>query len=635
MKKYVWLLLALLLCTLTMSASADAPTIEFSVQSGFYNFAQQLKIACSDKKATIYYTTDGSVPDETDRKYTRPVYMSWSSDRADLLMKRTGVNAAGDFIPEADFPTGHVIRAVAINAKGERSEVVSGTYFINVDRKALYGDMPVICLVADPEDLFDHEKGLFVMGQVYEAWAAKQTGDVNPHLAQANCTQTGAEWTRDAAVTWLPAAGERRSWQMQLTVLQGSNAVVSGQKPLRLSVRDEDAAVTADFFSEDGEETYRSFILSNGGTDCDYAKFREPLAARLAEGMELASYKNRPCIVFINGEYWGLYILREELDERCIQAREGVAAEDVYVLANRDDRNDDTAARELYGQLQDYIMQHDMADPAHYAQAASMLDMASYADYCAVQLYILNNEGRLQNGSWRMWRPKAANGKWRMLLQDLDASSDRYGDAMAADVDNVSPALEEVGTSSYNAEKLFPALMKNPDFAALFIRACCDVRNLYFGGDRLAEVFDSFKAQYQPYMPDTIRRFGPSWAQWGPEKSYRRELEELLAFYQERHGTFLPIVQNALKLGDACEVTVQTSDPAKGSVYLNGRSVAAQPGACYLYFAEGGLSAAAVPAGSAKFTGWTISGDGALADTDALSTQISFAGSITLTANFE
>ncbi len=82
---------------------AKAP--EFSYEEGTYDEVIPLKLS-SNTAGTIYYTSDGSMPDENSKVYTAPLFLE-----------------SGDY----------TIKAVFINNYGIKSEVVSKSYHINIE----------------------------------------------------------------------------------------------------------------------------------------------------------------------------------------------------------------------------------------------------------------------------------------------------------------------------------------------------------------------------------------------------------------------------------------------------------------------------------------------------------------------
>ena len=650
MKKRVLLLLALILCVLALPVLAEVPEIRFSHESGFYGFPQSLRVLSSDEDAAIYYTLDGTTPDETDLRYNKEIYLDWATGLEDRLTKIGGTNAAGDFIPEEDFPTGYVVRAVAISKDGERSEVINGTYFINVRREELYGETPVMCLVMDPESLFDYETGIYVLGKAFDEWAAQQTESFKPREVTANFTQRGKEWEREVSVTYLPYEGEGFTQTMGLRIKGGVSRTFY-QKSLRMVAREEygQKNVKYELFpnnvrEEDGGivSKYKSFTLRNGGNDCDYSKMRDPFISRLAAGLNFETADSHPCIAFINGEYWGLYTLTEEYTDNYFQYHYGMDDKNVIIVKCGEIEDGEEEDILLYEELFTVVCQKDMSVPRYYERAEKLLDMQSFADYCATHLYICNTDSLFQRNNWQMWRVREpdeayenADGKWRMVLYDTDISSDLFGEDMEPEVDNITPALNEKYTGHHPA-RLFSSLMANADFRDMFIMACSDVRNQFFRDNRAYKFMTQLEPSYLKCMPDTYRRFGPEYHLWGPEKAYEHEAEQVGAFFYERFETFMPILQGAFGLKDACPVIIDISDEAKGEVYLNGRSIPVDAGETCLYFPEYALTVEAVPAEGRRFTGWTVTdGSVTLNEVDALTAELAFQEGFTLVANFE
>lgn len=650
MKKHVFLLLILLLCLAAGAALADAPEIRFSHESGFYGFPQSLRVLCDDDKAVIYYTMDGTIPDETDLVYDKEIYLDWATGLEDRLTKIGGTSAAGDFIPETDFPTGYVIRAVAIAPDGTRSEVINGTFFINVRREELYGETAVMCLVIDPASLFDYETGIYVLGKAFDEWAAQQTESFKPREVTANFTQRGKEWEREVDVTYLPYEGEGFSQTMGLRIKGGVSRTFY-QKSLRMVAREEYGAknVKYELFPENVREEdggivskYKSFTLRNGGNDCDYSKMRDAFISRMAAGLNFETADNLPCVAFINGEYWGLYTLTEEFTDNYFQYHYGMDDKNVIIVKCGEIEDGEDEDLLLYEELFNVICHKDMSQDKYYERAEKLLDMQSFADYCATHLYICNTDGIFQRNNWQMWRvrePDAAydnaDGRWRMILYDTDISSDLFGESMEPEVDNITPVLTTEYTGHHPA-RLFSSLMANAEFRDMFIMACCDVRNQFFRDNRAYKLVSQLEKPYLKCMPDTYRRFGPEYHLWGPEMAYEHEAEQVGGFFYERFETFMPILQNAFGLSEPCRVIIDVSNDAKGEVYLNGRSIPVDAGEECLYFPEYALTVEAVPAEGRRFTGWTVTdGSVTLTELDALNAQLDFQEGFTLVANFE
>ncbi len=644
MKKLSLALLALLFL-LTLPALAEIE-IAFSLESGFYESPMPLTITADMKGAMIYYTTDGSVPDETDALYTSPLTLMWSNEREDVLTHKTGI-APEPFEVTADFPTGHIIRAVAISPNGQRSQVISGTFFIGYNREALYGSAGVMLLAMDPDDLFDDDRGIYVLGRAYEEWAATGAAEADSWKIPANYTQHGSDWERSVTVTWLAPDGGGFTQDMGVRIKGGASRA-NNQKSLRLIARKKygeknvDYALYPDNIREsDGGivDKYKSFTLRNGGNDADFGRIRDAYISNLATGLRFETAQNQPCIAFINGEYWGLYTLNEEYSDKYIQYHYGIDDNNVITVKCGeidDGRSEDIA---LFDEMHDFISCTNMAVAANYEKACAMLDMGSFADYCALHLYIANKDGIFQNNNWQMWRvrePDAshefADGKWRMMLYDSDFSSGVYDEGKTYKAENIA----EVLSGSYEGRHpalLFISLVQNDDFLNLFLQSCCDVRNLYFSKNRASAMLKEMTAQYLPYRVDTLKRFGPQWTLWNPQSHAKSQMQHIGTFFENRPNFFIDLVRSAFEVEGACSITIKISGP--GTVHLNGREIPLGKHTSVKYFPGMPLTVTAIADDGAAFTGWRVNSSAVLADANAETTQIIFTKGFTLTAAFE
>ncbi|MBR6668468.1 MAG: CotH kinase family protein [Clostridia bacterium] len=648
--KKISIILTFVLCLLLMSVAASALEVELSHDSGFYADTVTLRITCDNPRAKIYYTLDGSEPDESSFVYEGPLSLVDSSTRVDVLTKITGTNSAENYITDTDFPTGRVVRAVAIAPNGERSVIASATYFVGYDRKELYGDTAIVCLVTDPDHLFDYETGIYVLGKVFDQWAPQQTEPFEDWQAQGNFSQRGKEWERPVSVTILASDGTSHTQDMGMRIKGGASRGFN-QKSIRLIAREEygDKNVNFPVFPQNVREAdggivskYKSFTLRSGANDMQFAKIRDPYITNLAEGMRVETAANMPVIAFINGEYWGVYTLNEEYTDKYIQYHYGIDDNNVIMIKVGELEEGEESDYDLFLAMYDFIAWEDMEDPDVYAQACQMLDMGSFADYWAIQFYVANEDGPDKNNNWQMWRVRVpepgthpyADGRWRMMLYDTDYSSGVYSDGDGADQDTISLVLYSDEYEEYNPALMFQNLMLNEEFRLEFIRACCDVRNVYFSSGRADAMLKKMRAEYEPYVPDSFRRFGPQWITWHPEGHYASKLDGLGRFFQRRSSAFSGTVKTSLDLGNVLGVNIRIR--GEGEVYINNRNVPVPNNARLDLFPECGLTVTAVPAEGATFTGWEVSHDSAVVeDPTALTTTVTFSRVFTLTATFE
>ena len=524
----------------------------FSAQTGFYDEPFFLTISCPVRGAEIYYTMDGSVPSEESAHYEAPIPLTDRTPQPNVLSALAGVCPDGDFLPSEPVLKGNVIRAMAVLPDGSRSRVTNGTYFIGTDREESVGSLPVISMYADPQDLFSHERGIYVLGKIYEdhimSEGAPGTDGSDEEGLYGNCFMRGREWERPAAMDYIPVNPEEKGFSTDIGVrIMGGSSRAYMQKSFRLKCRSEygDKNIYYDLFG-DGHTKHKSFLLRNGGNDCDYARFRDPMLQELVSDRDIETQASVPAVLFIDGEYWGLYAMTEDYDGHYIENRGyGVKAENVVMIKNGTVEEGTDADITLFNDMVDYITGNDMSDESCYDTACSMLDMQSFADYCAFNIYIDNKDSFFTNdNNWLMWRARVpdqnkekGDGRWRMMVYDTDYSTGIYENGEDYGGDTLGDVLE--GSPDATGSRLLRALVKNDRFAKLFSDSLYDMRNSCFERERVKEAVSRYLSEYEKPMYDTYERFGPEARLWSdPAEYYNMRVGELAGWLDGRYETF-------------------------------------------------------------------------------------------------
>ena len=160
---------------------------------------------------------------------------------------------------------------------------------------------------------------------------------------------------------------------------------------------------------------------------------RDPVLQSLVADRAFDTQASAPCVVFVDGEYWGLYAITEDYSDKYIETNYGIDNKNVVIV--KCGRIDEGTAEDitLYEDMYNFITQNDMTDEKNYAKAQEMLDIPGFIDFCAVQLYIDNNDSIFDDNNWSMWRTREADkatewsdGKWRILLYDTEFSTGVY-----------------------------------------------------------------------------------------------------------------------------------------------------------------------------------------------------------------
>lgn len=627
---------------------------KFSVQSGFYANKFDLEITSDNPEAQIYYTTDGSTPTTESTLYTGPFSVKARSGLANTLSAVTKVNPDEDYVPQGKVDKATVIRAIAVMPDGSTSWGSQATYLVGIDADK-YANVPIVSLTTEKENLFNYDTGIYVLGKAYDEWLKEDPNNINKNgwEREANFTQRGIEWERPGMVEYIPNDGTEGFSQEIGMRIMGAASRSGTQKSFRITARDSYGRKNIQFeilpnnlrSDMSGNVTkYKSFILRNGGNDKDTTKLRDPFLQSLVADRHFDTYQTQPVVVFLDGEFWGMYTLCEDYNDNYVENNYGIDNDNVIVVKKREieDGNEEDIA--LYNEMYDFIVNHDMAVAVNYKKACDYLDMQSFAEYLAFDLYVYNQDSLFEDNNWEMWRVREvdpenpyADGRWRMMLYDTEYSTGIYDGGGNFKTNNIIKQLrgQITGNEWYRpARDMFVSLSKNKDFKQLMVLALCDLRNINFEKTHALAELDKMAVTYGALAPMTWERFGPYWITYDPNGRFWGELDNLKKFLEGRYDNFMPLVRTSYALSKEVNVKLEKVEASKGAVMMNTTMLNLSEEFSGHYFKEYPITLTAVPADGAKFVRWEGTGVD-LTDTTSSTIEVKLDGNCRIKAVFE
>jgi len=593
-----------------------APPV-FSHTGGYYDQPLELVLKTEEKNAKIYYTLNGSEPTKNDLIYDAPI----------LIKSRRGEPAVLAGIQEMSPtwlpPNGEVFKTTVVRARvfdndgNNSSPTITHTFIIDKTKRYT---LPVISIATNPDYFFDYDYGIYVMGRTYDE-LFEPNPDLSPWERAANYNRYGAEWERPIHIEFFEANGSLGFSQDAGVRINGTATRERAQKSLRIYAQDKDGVnetINYELFpglttpiTGNPIKSFKTIILRNSGNDWDDTLFRDVLMQSLVSHTLINTQAYRPVIVFLNGEYWGIYNLRERADEYYLESHYDLNPEDIVLLSNNGDVNVGLPGDEQqYLDMLAFIMANDMANAENYAYIQTLMDVENYIDYQIAEIYF--NNTNWPNANIKYWRkrtdqydpdaPYGHDGRWRWIIYDTDFGFGYDGRKSAIEHNNLLNATRPIPNGD-----LLSSLLKNPEFQTAFINRFADQLNTSFVPARVIDRIDQMQSVLEPEMEETIRRWRDS---NGSVDQWKKSVNLLRYFAENRPAYVRQHIVDYFNLRGIANVTLLTDDNM-GHIVINSIAITNNtPGIKNptvwngVYFQDIPIKITAVPQHGYRFLRW-------------------------------
>ena len=529
------------------STAYNTPTpglVDFSPKGGLHDGSVSVTLSTSLPESKIYYTLDGSVPDDGSAIANN----SLTIDNTTVVRAR--IKTSGVFL---DLTNTH-------------------SYVINKET-----DLAVMSITAIPDDLWNSTTGIYINYESDE--------EIPVHIELYD-PKGAAGFSQDVGMKMFGG------WSRHFP--QKSFAFFA-RKQYGLSNINYKLFPTLHF------NEYESFVLRNSGGDFDITHVRDAMMQQLIADIDLETQAYRPVVVYLNGEYWGILNMREKLNEHYIEAHQGIKEEDLDMLQNNQDviHGDN----EHYNAMIDYIDNNDMALAESYSHIKNQIDIDNYLNYMVSELYF----GNVDWPGWNIkyWRPRTENGKWRWMVYDLDDGFWQDGPEYYGYDNMYYFALATNGEEWPNppwSTLLFRRLLENDEFFEDFVNRYADYMNTIWQPAVVNHKIALIQDEIDEEMVHHLARWNLSYNDWQDEMDILHEFAN--ARVEEVYSNTISYF-NLLGLVDL-DIHIETA--GGGVVHLNNTLDIYNPLWHGIYFQDIPVQVEAIAQTGYKFIGWNLGG---------------------------
>ncbi len=503
------------------------PLPTFGLAPGFYTGSQSISIADLDPTAIIRYTTDGSNPTTSSALYTTPISVTNTT-----IIKAAAWSSSGPLVP--------------------KSFIEPNTYFINVSYT-----LPVVSFGSlDLDTLIDQG---FSMHQVQDASMEYFNANKNFKFQQVGSAN------KHGNDSW---AYSQRGFDYVMADEQGYDNQIDYKLFPNVTQRKKFGRIILKAAASDN-------YPGNGLPSCH---LRDAFVQSFSQWrhFDLDCRSWTPCILFLNGQYWGVYEIREKVDDNDYT--------NYYYNQNTNDLDflqywgglitaygSDTSWTNTYN----FAMTNSLTNNGAFNYVMSKVDASSAIDNMVYNTFIVDSDWIDWNTMW--WRGRNTAGKklkWRYALWDEDNTYNlgqnftgwptTNSTANPCDLNLTWGSLTNPPVPEEGHVALFNAMMQNNIFKTQFINRYADMLNhdlncdtiLYYLQSRMLNVLT-------PEMPGQINRWGGTMTQW------QNNVDTMIAFIKRRCTYMDSSIINCYSVTGPFHVAFDVYPHGKGKLKIN------------------------------------------------------------------
>ena len=246
------------------------------------------------------------------------------------------------------------------------------------------------------------------------------------------------------------------------------------------------------------KNTFKSFVLRNNGNRFISDYIGDPMATSLLEGTNVDYQRSRQVIVFYNGDYRGIYDMREKLNEHFVETNYNINHDKVdFIKISYNEIDVKNGSSNDYINLMQFIENANFIDDnTAYQTVSKKIDIPNFMEYIAAEIYYANDDWPHNNV--RAW--KSGNSPWKFIAFDIDHGFD-WSAKVNGFTKNTNMIDWTINGGKPNTScseggdyicfpNIFAKLIKNPDFKQAFINRAAYLYSTFINSTKIFQQID-------------------------------------------------------------------------------------------------------------------------------------------------
>lgn len=491
----------------------NAPKI--NVSGGQYPTAINVTIQNnSETGGIIYYTLNGEMPTEAAAIYSGPILISSTT-----VLKAVCISSDETYLP---------------------SRVDTESFLIMEDFT-----IPVISISTAPENLYGFDG-------IFDNWWTDWRKPCVIEYFDADGTkqfESRASMKPDGG-----AGGSRSNPQHSVTIEPGNNLLGEGQ-PVNYPL------IPAKSFINE----YHAFYLRNGSNFWNAYPQKDATYMRITQETHANSQAYSPAIVFVNGEYFGVYEIREKANENYFESNYGNHPDSLDLLSvsyfyGPGDLRTVKGSNESFYEMRDFVTSYGPLTDDFLTLSDEKIDLDNFADYIAAENWIGNIDWIYNN--IKIARLQSADNRWKFFLQDVELGLGGWVDYTVNIFDYFR--YENLPNPYWD---IYEALIQNPTYRNYFVNRYADLMNTIYQPANFMPIINEMYAELLPEMPRHFEKWTGDVPGGMDTYDYYRNVLEFQ--FSNRNGIVREQIVNEFELEKQVNVTLNVYPAGSGYIKIS------------------------------------------------------------------